>query len=264
MSPQNGPYNPVYSGPAAVPPGAATATYPSMNYASPRLSAGVESTGTSPAVVNNAYAEGASATPYPNTSGSNAIEPPMNAPAGSSVGDRYATRPEEQNPISTPSYDGRAGGASASSASTTGDLNSSTIANDRYVNPNASTPADASADRYASAPANYQPGNTGFEPGNTGYHPPGVDPYKSPGTANNYAITPRRDPGYRPGGTSDYRSSDGLRPGPAGGVPSDRYATPPSSVRPSGYDAGPNAPPAAYPSSATGDRYGNAPANRYQ
>ena len=266
MAPQNGPYNPVYNSPAAVPPGAATATYPSMNYSSTRLSGG-ESTGTSPAVVSNAYADQPSATPYPNTAGGNAMDAAANPSAGSSVGDRYASRPPDQDAGTALNYDSRSTGSPPLAASAANDRYSPPAAGDGYVNPNATSTPDAGADRYARdnvAHGSYQPGNTGYEAGNTGYNPPGVDPYKSPATANNYAAAPRRDPGYRPGGTSDYRPSDGLRPGPAGGTPADRYATPPSSVRPAGYDAGSTAPPPAYPSSATGDRYGTAPANRYQ
>ena len=87
----------------------------------------------------------------------------------------------------------------------------------------------------------YQPGNTGYQPGNTGYTPPGVAPYQMPSQPN-VVSTPRRDPYYRPGGTSDYLPSsspaanptDRFAPSSAGAAGSDPYAPP------GGYQTAPN------------------------
>src|SRR5262249_11343996 len=83
-------------------------------------------------------------------------------------------------------------------------------ASDRYAASQANTPTDryaASGDPAGAAateqPAGdrYQPGSTNYNPGQTGYAPPGVQPYQTPAQPN-VSSGSRRDPYYRPGGTS--------------------------------------------------------------
>jgi hypothetical protein len=116
-------------------------------------------------------------------------------------------------------------------------------------------PEQASADRYGSSdPApdpgstaeGYRPGSTGYNPGQTGYSPPGVPQYQVPAQPNVVA-TARKDPYYRPGGTSDYATTPGGQT-PTASAAADRYNTPPV-----GYDqANPYASPGGYQSPATG------------
>lgn len=61
----------------------------------------------------------------------------------------------------------------------------------------------------------YVPGDTGYRPGHTGYDPPGVAEYQVPAATNAVQAASqravRRDPLYRPGGTSDYLPASGRR-----------------------------------------------------
>jgi len=127
------------------------------------------------------------------------------------------------------------------------------VADNRYADRYATSgqPEQAAADRYAAAhaadpqggAAPYQPGNTGYQPGNTGYSPPGVPPYQMPSQPNVVSPT-RRDPYYRPGGTSDYMPTGGQQMPAAGGAPgsADRYSNPTGA----GMPADPYAPPGGY------------------
>jgi hypothetical protein len=258
MAPQNAPYSPIYNRPAAVPAGAATATYPSMNYASPQVGTAAESTGAPPAVVSNQYADTSSGAQYPSTSGGNYGSATPDTTGTPTSDNRYANRTDNNPGSASSSYDGRYDSA-PSTETATGDRYSSgtTADSNSHSNSTATVPNAGTADRSARdsyQPGNYQPGNTGYEPGNTGYNPPGVDRYQSAaGGATNYATTPRRDPFYRPGDTSDYRSTTvGSHSAPAGGSSTDPYASPSGSAS-----------PATSPSPYSGDRYGTNPASRY-
>ncbi len=67
--------------------------------------------------------------------------------------------------------------------------------------------------------APYNPGSSEYDPGNTGYSPPGVPEYQSPAPPN--AVAARKDPYYRPGGTTDY-----VPPGQTPTATADRYNNP--------------------------------------
>jgi hypothetical protein len=187
-------------------------------------------------------------TPYPPASAYGQAAPSQN-PASPASADPYAS--------STPASAGVTSPADAYPTAPSGGAYGS-APSDPYANqsPGGSRPADryaaegaqpeaAAADRYAAAtnepatsaapPADrYQPGNTGYNPGQTGYSPPGVPPYQMP-TQPNVVSTPRRDPYYRPGATSDYApgAASSMATTPAAdryGAPaataSDPYATP--------------------------------------
>ncbi len=64
----------------------------------------------------------------------------------------------------------------------------------------AQLPAGPSTAGSPTAP--YQPGSSDYDPGNTGYSPPGVPAYESGAPSN--VVAARKDPYYRPGGTTDY------------------------------------------------------------
>jgi hypothetical protein len=86
-----------------------------------------------------------------------------------------------------------------------------------------STPEASSS--YAGDP--YRPGSTEYNPGQTGYSPPGVPQYQMAGQPN-VVSTERKDPYYRPGGTSDFSPTTGAQtPTASASAPADRYNTPP-------------------------------------
>lgn len=274
MTPQTGPYSPVYGAAggnvatATYPNSAPTSAYPSTPSSYPNASypstpvsgaTTASSNGAGPGVVTNSYAD------------------PSGGAASGPADDRYASRYDDRavggsaaTPASSSAYEGgRYGNASTAGAN-------ATSPNDQYSPPGQtenSPPSNAAAaaegrgqERYARdnyQPGNYEPGNTGYEPGNTGYNPTGT-PYNS-GVSSNYAATQRRDPYYRPGATSDFRPPAGVPNSPTGASP-ERYAMPPNGVRPAGYDSpsnGSNTTPMTTP--AASDRYGSGPAtDRYQ
>jgi hypothetical protein len=129
---------------------------------------------------------------------------PSAAQGGNMVGDRYAGAP----------------------AAAYVDPANSPAAMQPYTPPAASAPAAGVGDRYsqpapaAADPAAYNPGATGYQPGNTGYNPPDV---YAPAPPPAGATPARQDPGYRPGGTSNFTPSAAAKPAgtneaPAGGV----------------------------------------------
>jgi len=87
---------------------------------------------------------------------------------------------------------------------------------DRYSAANQGAPDPQSAVDGGAAAERYQPGATNYQPGNTGYSPPGVAPYQ-PVAEPNVVSTPRRNPYYRPGTTSDYLPSSNAQSQPAAG-----------------------------------------------
>lgn len=213
VAPQNGPYNESYgqgaaggyantATPGAGQPGGYQATAdPYANQAQPAGG------GTGGPTENYR----ASAQPPANAYGSGGADP--------NAGGAYSTADNR----STDRY--KAGAAQAEQS-----------AADRYsaagsANSGAASPPAASTDRYT-------PGNTGYNPGQTGYNPPGSTPYQSP-TQVNVAGTARRDPYYRPGGTSDY-VGNGSSQTPAASS-ADRYGTPAAGAGAAGND--PNAAP---------------------
>lgn len=201
-----------------------------------------ESYGQPPAGPAQAYAAGG----YPTTATPEAYQPsgqPQSAPpaadpsagAGAYVGAGAApANPYQATPPPPGSYDAGSGGyQSADASSSAGNQG----ADGRYgaADPYAAQTEQSAADRYGAAgqadpsatasstPGEpYRPGSTGYNPGQTGYSPPGVPPYQVPAQAN-VVSTARKNPYYRPGGTTDYTSSDAARTATA---PTDRYGTP--------------------------------------
>jgi hypothetical protein len=113
---------------------------------------------------------------------------------------------------SMPAYDNRGADAQrydASSEMTSPDYTRPSYGSDSH---SPATGAPANADRYADPNQNsnseYKPGTSDYTPGNTGYNVPrGYE--ANPGAAATGApapagAQPRKDPGYRPAGTSDY------------------------------------------------------------
>ncbi|HEY2882680.1 MAG TPA: hypothetical protein VGJ15_09610, partial [Pirellulales bacterium] len=103
---------------------------------------------------------------------------------------------------------------------------------DRYSQPTNST-----------APTGYEPGNTGYTPGagaapvgSTSYNPPDV--YSTTSATAAAGLPARKEPNYRPGGTSNYAA-------PAGG------AVQPSTSGPSGMPSSAGVTPASYQSDST-------------
>jgi hypothetical protein len=179
----------------------------------------------------------APATAYPATAAPSAYQPGSTAATGAdphSAQDPYGTSPSQASPAAD-----HYGAAAASSAPSpydappaqppVADPAAAYTADARYGSPAAAPTAQpeqaaaggygaaptspASADPYgapsaspavAEAPAagGYQPGSTNYAPGQTGYSPPGVAPYTVPAEPN--VVAQRKDPYYRPGGTSDY------------------------------------------------------------
>jgi hypothetical protein len=129
-------------------------------------------------------------------------------------------------------------------------------ANGYAATPSESATVNGAASSGPPAAERYQPGNTGYTPGNTGYSPPGVAPYQMPAQPNLVSTGERKDPYYRPGGTSDYVPGGGTRVAssaatatapqadrygaPATGAPADPYSQPPGGAS-QGYQ-----PPASY------------------
>ena len=175
----------------------------------------------------------AAAQPYSNAGANPPGASPYGAPGSTAAADPYGDASRSANPY-----------RNASSETATSVPAESAAGGDRY-NSTPAQPEQAAADRYgtASTPeaatatgnnAYSPPAEDRYQPGNTGYAPPGVPPYSN-GTTPNTVDTPRRDPYYRPGGTSDYS--------PAGG-------SPPASGAPAAEDA--YAPPGGYQTPATG------------
>ena len=90
------------------------------------------------------------------------------------------------------------------------------------------------ADSSAGSAHGYQPGNTGYTPGATGYSPPGVSAYETTAPPNVVA-TPKGDPYYRPGSTSDYLPRGSSQPATSPATGADRYGAPPAAEWPSGF-----------------------------
>ena len=103
---------------------------------------------------------------------------------------------------------------------------------DRYAAANQAAGDPATPDPNASGDR-YQPANTPYQPGNTGYSPPGVPPYQTPSPITPSTL-PRREPNYRPGGTSDYVPAGGTQA--SGSTPVDRYSTPAANPNSASYD----------------------------
>jgi hypothetical protein len=219
IGPQTGPYNENLSQAPA-----AAQSYPSTPYGSAPANAYQPPAGQTPVDAGQAQA-------YPSTNaGAYANSAP---PAGAAQAPNNATGPYGSSP------------ADPNGSYQTADNRAAT---DRYAS-SAAGPAQAdqaAADRYATAnaaPAAAPPtdgsyGSSPYVPGQTGYSPPGVPPYQVPGQP---AVTaaPRRDPYYRPGGTSDYVSTGS----PTSAVTADRYAPPTGAAPPDQY-----APPGGYQS----------------
>lgn len=218
------------------------------------------------AAQNGPYSESYGGAPAQPPAGGGYAQTPYQAPTDAGY------PPPAAAPAATAGYGAPAGDAPAAGHAGTPYADPAAaggqVADQRYGGPSyPAQPEQAAADRYGAAPdhtaggppangvaggevgvgaEHYQPGNTGYTPGQTGYSPPGVPPYQTPAT--NAAATPRRDPYYRPGGTSDYLPT-------GGGVPSassTNYGVP---MPPAGAEAYPPAasytppanPPANYP-----------------
>jgi hypothetical protein len=178
-------------------------------------------------------------------------------------------------------YAGRDAAPTARYGDQTGDRASNAPADDRYgatANPPvddrysaaANPPADAQngppvGDRYADSRFGDDrygaPAGAGSSPGvaATGGAPAATAPPTTPAVDSfgGTAPSPRRDPFYRPGNTSDYRPVAGS------GASSSQLASPAgSSIQPAGFAAPPASSQPATPPTMS-DRYGTAPAGRY-
>jgi hypothetical protein len=248
--PQNTPATPASTGQSAyqTPQGGAyqspaAASAPAQGYAPPAQGYAPPGQGYAPPTADP-YAAGAQ--PPAGNYAQPAADQYAQPPAGSYAppADGYAA--PAQSPSIAYATPDAAGGANPPSGGQ--------YANERY-NTDTAQPEQTAADRYAassSEPATppaaeqsqaapgappYQPGSTSYNPGQTGYSPPGVTPYQMPGQPNTVSA-PRRDPYYRPGGTSDYSTgavtpaaatsaAERYTPPPIGGAsPQDRYAPP--------------------------------------
>lgn len=218
--PQQGPYNENYG----QPPAGSAQPYPTTGYPATSTPNGYQAGGQMGA---------AGAPPH-------AADPYVNAGPYAAADGGYGAPPADNAaPSGSPSNNGpyQADDPNASGGYRTAD--SRYGAADPYV----AQPEQSAADRYGASsepqtpnapPASstsrepYRPGSTGYHPGQTGYSPPGVPTYQVPAPPN-VVSTPRTDPYYRPGGTSDYAPTTGATT-PSARTPSastDRYNTPP-------------------------------------
>jgi hypothetical protein len=250
-APQNGPYNENYSQAQAAPQTAYGA--PGGNpggYQAPTTQSNVYQPPGVPAQSNPAqypaYPPGG-ADPYTNSAPSSGSFPPPadnNRAAGPPSGNAYGNGAADSNTGSSfPTADSR----NANDRYSTDSAQPEQATADRYAvttNETATqqTPGGSQnaqpTERYQPGQSAYNPGQSSYNPGQTGYSPPGVPPYQMPTQPN--VIPPRRDPYYRPGGTSDYGSPGGSSASAT--TPTDRYPASPS-TSPGAVD--PYAPPPA-------------------
>ena len=181
MAPQSGPYNDTYGQSQGGP--SAYSAPPAGGYQAPGASASPYQTpGQPPVDPTRAQPYAPQAAPDPYTSGAEQPTSP------------YRNVSTDASPVGAPAAGGYASATPEQAAA------------DQYGNARAAT-ADAGA---AASGDRYTAGDTGYVPGQTGYSPPGVPPYQMPAQPN-VVSTPRRDPYYRPGGTSDYAPAAGAR-----------------------------------------------------
>jgi hypothetical protein len=203
QTPQGG----AYQSPAA--PGAQGYAPPAQGYAPP--AADPYATGAQPAANN-----------YAQPPAGNYAQPADGyAPQAQPPASAYAT-PDAASGGAYPPSDGQY----ANDRYSTDTAQPEQAAADRYAASNSEPVAQPAAEQSQAAPGGerYQSGSTGYNPGQTGYSPPGVAPYQMPGQPNTTS-SPRRDPYYRPGGTSDY-STGAVTPAAATSA-GERYAPPP-------------------------------------
>ncbi len=247
-APQNGPYNEAYG----QPPTGSTQAYPSTpGYQAPNTQGAYQ------AATGQPGDPGAAAQAYGAGSGNSHVDtaPPATsygAPADTYRNTSPATGPPTNGPADYQATDPNSAGAyrAADNRYSTGAAQPEQTAADRYAagggaagdpgRNDAGVPGSPASDRY-------QPGNTGYNPGQTGYSPPGVPPYQVAGQPYqvpgqpNVGSTPRREPYYRPGTTSDYVPGGSVR---APAPPTDRYNTPGAAP---GVATDPYAPPGGIP-----------------
>ncbi len=141
---------------------------------------------------------------------------PMDMPRRRSASSAYATADASNGAY--PSSDGQYGNDRYSTDSSQPEQATA----DRYADSSAEPAVQPAAEQAGSGGDRYQPSSS-YNPGQTGYSPPGVAPYQTPAQPNTVP-SPRRDPYYRPGGTSDY--STGAVVPAAATTAAERYATP--------------------------------------
>jgi hypothetical protein len=252
-APQNGPYNEAYGQPAT---GSAQAYPGTPGYQAPNTQGAYQATTGQPGD------PGQAAQAYGTATANSRVDAAPPATSYGAAADAYRNTSPATGPLNNGPGDYQASDPNSAGAYRAAD---NRYSNDRYST-GAAQPEQTAADRYAAASEaagdpgrndagvpgssssdRYQPGNTGYNPGQTGYSPPGVPPYQVPGQPYqvpgqpNVVSTPRREPYYRPGTTSDYTPSGNAR---APTPPTDRYHAPGSGP---GGATDPYAPPGGMP-----------------
>lgn len=274
--------------PGAVAPGPAYSPYPNPAATAavmpPSTTGGIapQTSPYNPAYGNAADTTSAAASPYPGTGYPTAGTSEYAANAGSGYGAgapaaSYGSSLPESSAAADDRYAQRDTAPTAQYGDQTVDRYSNAPADDRYgatTNPPvddrysaaANPPADERTgppigDRYADSRFGDDrygaPAGAGSAAGVTAAGGAPAATTAATGSFGGTAPSPRRDPFYRPGNTSDYRPASGS------GANSSHLASPTgSSIQPAGFAAPPaNSQPAATPTMS--DRYGTAPASRY-
>ena len=195
--------------PYGAPPAAAPGVDPTATAAAPQQGAYSDAYGAPPAAAPAYPANGAEAYSSPQTAQTPATATPYAGADAYGTGANYGSPPADQYgstaaPPANP-YDAGAAPTADPAAAYSGTGAPYPAAQPEQVAAN-QYGAQQSGDPYGApaAPpaADYQPGSTAYDPGNTGYSPPGVPPYETAAPPN--VVAARKDPYFRPGGTSDY------------------------------------------------------------